>query len=205
MRLLLMLLFIPIVFSACRKGKTLPEPVYVHYEGPTSAHLSPLGAFDKFDPYDFDEPIQYPDYIYESDTDDLANDFNEALIRLLAKNNIILTSEPAEYTLHISSLGVGEGLNRQSYVDSCSFLNETSYVYYSDLSAGVSATLKKNGVYINDWSRNASSSEHVRDKTDDCNRPKIRSVWRKPSSLVIDLAGELRIKIAKQLYDLEVK
>ncbi len=207
MRFAFYLLFLVFIFVGCRKGKNLPDVIYVHYEGPTIAHQYPTDAFDKFDPYDFDEPLQYPDYIYLSDSDDLANEFNETLIRLLEKNNIILTTEPAEYTLHIGSLSVGEGLNRHSYVDSCASIwdTEPSYVYYSDLSASVTATLRKNGAYINDWNRNATSSEKVRDKTDGCNCPKIRSIWRKPSSLVSQLASEIRMKVSRQIYDLEVE
>src|SRR6218665_476050 len=192
MRFNFYLLFLALVFMGCRKGKTLPNVIYVHYEGPINAKMYPTGAFAHFDPFDIHEPDRYPSYIYQSDTDDLANEFNEDLMSLLKKNNIILTSEPADYTLSIGSLNVGEGANRQSYVDSCSFLYETAYVYYSDLNANVTATLRKNGVYINDWNRNANSSEKIRDKRDECNKPKVRSIWRKPSSLVSQLASEIR-------------
>lgn len=205
MRFTFYLLFLGVLFVGCRKGKTLPNVIYVHYDGPVNAKMYPTGAFAHFDPYDFNEPDRYPFYVSQSDTDDLANDFNELLVKLLKKNNIILTSEPAEYTLSIGYLSVGEGLNRESYTDTCSFWDEPAYVYYSDLSATVTATLKKNGVYINDWTRNATSSEKVREQTESCTEPKVRSIWRRPDSLVGQLAKEVRMKVSRQLYDLEVK
>jgi hypothetical protein len=204
MRFTFLLLVLPFVFIGCRKGKTLPDIVYVHYEGPVSASMSPTGAFSPFDPYDWNEPVHYPSYVSVNDGDDLAQDFNEYLTRLLKKNNIVLTSEPAEYTLSIGYLSVSEGLNRESYTDTCSFWNEPAYVYYSDLNAQVKATLRKNGAYINDWTRNASSSERVKDQENPCEAPKVGSIWRKPGSLVSQLAEEIRMKVSRQLYDLEV-
>lgn len=205
MRFTFSLLFLLVLFVSCRKGKTLPDVVYVHYDGPTTAYQYPTGRFSPFDPFDIYEVPQYPSYVDQNQNEKLASDFNDELKRLLEKNNVVLTTEPAEYSLHVGTLDVSESLNRQSYVDSCSYWNETAYVYYSDLDASVTITLKKNGYYINSWTRHAMSSEKVRDKRDDCNRPKIRSIGRGPSSLVEQLARELRVKISKQLYELEVQ
>lgn len=206
MRLTYCFLFLVFIFAGCRKGKTLPNVVYVHYEGPASASLYPTGAFAPFDPNSQTEIPRYPYYVYQKDSNDLANHFNERLAKFLKKNNIILTSEPAEYSLHVSSLRVTESLQRQGFVDSCSFWYDTDYVYYSSINARVSITLKKNGAYIQDWTREESSSEKVRDdKRDGCNRPDVRSCWDDPSDLVSQLAREIRVKVSRKLYELEVK
>lgn len=183
----------------------MPETLYVHYDGVTNAGVYPQGAFSKFDPFDYNEPDRYPSYVDPDDSEELAADFNSYLVKLMKKNNVILTSEPADYTLSISTLSIGESLNRTSYIDSCSWSNETHYVYYSELGALVRATLKKNGVYVDSWERNAGSSEEIRDKKGSCNEPLVRRIFRGPDSLFGQLARELRMTSTKRLYKEEFK
>lgn len=183
----------------------MPETLYVHYDGVTNAGVYPQGAFSHFDPYDFNEPDRYPSYVDPDDSQELADDFNSYLLKIMKKNNIILTSEPADYTLSISTLSVSESLNREGYVDSCSFLNETNYVYYSELNAMLRAELTKNGVYVDSWERNAGSSEEIRDEKSSCNAPLVRRIYRGPSSLFYQLAKEVRMTCSRRLFKEEFK
>ena len=203
MKKLICFIFLSVFILGCRKGKKMPEVIYVHYDGPTSAGTYPQGAFPHFDPYDFSEPDRYPYYVHDYDADDLANGFNDDLKDFLKRNNIILTTDTAAYTLSIS-IGVGESLERHSYIDSCSSNYETAYVYYSELNAHAYVSLKKNGVEVGNWNRNAASSERIRDKTDSCNQPKIlRARW--PSTLFSQLASETRMVVSRRMYQIEVK
>ena len=195
------LISIILAITSCRKGKVLPETVYVHLNGIEKAGISPSpnGTFTPFNPLDFNEPIHYPSYVNSLDSSYLATSFLQDLTERLKKNNIILTSDTASYELLIS-LQVSEGLNRQSYVDSCSFMNTTSYVYYSNLSVNSYFTLKKNGVTLGDWTTNAYATEHVRSKTNSCNEPKIRSVFSGVSSLSDRVSNRVRVKVANEIY-----
>lgn len=181
----------------------MPEKIYVHYEGVTSSGIYPQGAFSHFDPYDFSEPDRYPSYVDVSDADDLAAGFNQDLADFMERNNIILTSDPADYELKVLYLAVGESLSRDSYFDSCA--NASRYVYYSELDATVEAKLYKNGFAVDSWERHASSSEEIRDKRGSCNEPKVRSIFRKPSSLFGQLARELRMTCSRRIYKEEFK
>ncbi len=204
MRYYLLILLVA-VLSGCRKGKKLPEVVYVHYDGVSSVGIWPQGPFDPIDPFDSYEPVHYPSYVFVSDADYLADGFDKDLAAYLKKNNVILTSDPAEYTLTITNLSVTESLSYASYTDSCSWDYSTAYVYYSKLHSTVNATLTRNGGYVGSWERNGFSEERVRDKRGSCNEPYIGNIKRDPRDLVGQMARELRVKIANKLYDLEAK
>lgn len=203
MKKLICLLLLSVFILGCRKGKKMPETIYVHYDGPAAAGIWPQGPFSHFDPFDIFEPDRYPSYLHVSDADDFASDFNDELKKLFVHNNIVFTTDTAAYSLSVS-IGVSESLHREHYVDSCSSDYELAYVYYSSLSANATVSLKKNGVEVDHWNRNASSTERLRDKTDSCNQPKIlRARW--PSTLFSQLASETRMVVSRRMYQIEVK
>jgi hypothetical protein len=183
----------------------MPEKLYVHYVGPTGASVYPQGAFSPFDPFDIYEQTQYPRYVDPNESQQLADAFNVSFTDMMKKNNVILTSDPADYTLQITMMDVTESLYRSSYVDSCSWWNEMSYVYYSSINATIHAKLTKNGVYVDSWERHAGASEDIRNKTDGCNKPLVRSISRQPSSLFYQMGKELRKKVSNKLYQVEFK
>lgn len=203
MRYLSFILLMAVFSAGCRKGKKLPHVVYVHYEGASSISLWPQGPFAPIDPFDIYEPVHYPSYVNVNDADHLTDEFNKDLIDYLKKNNVVLTSEPADYTLTISNLSVSESLSYSAYTDSCSWDYSTAYVYYSKLHSQVNATLSRKGYYIASWTRNGYSEERVKDKRGSCNEPFIGSIRRDPNDLVSQMARELRIKVANKLYELE--
>jgi len=205
MRYFLLILIVAVFSAGCRKGKKLPHVVYVHYEGVSSIGIWPQGPFDPIDPYNLFEPVHYPSYVSVSDADYLMDQFDKDLAAFLKKNNVVLTSDPADYTLTITNLSVTESLSYSSYIDSCSWDYSTAYVYYSKLHSQVNATLTRKGGYVGSWERNGFSEERVRDKRGSCNEPYIGSIQRDPDDLVSQMARELRVKVANKLYDLEVK
>jgi hypothetical protein len=204
MKRLIFLLLLAFSFNACKKGKVLPSMTLVHFEGITQAGIYPEGNFELYDDNNNYIGTYSPNYVGGLENQAFAEQFNEELKRLLEKNNIQLTSAPAAYELKISSFYVQESLNRDSYIDSCSAGYPTAYVYYSDLQVHASASLYKNGFFIESWEKNGYSTETVRTKTDACNQPKIRSALYGPSGLSDRVAKELRVRISKKMYELEV-
>jgi hypothetical protein len=203
MRYYFCLVLISILAVSCKKGKKLPQTVYVQYDPATTASVSPVDNFEPFDEYDIYEVPQSPSYVHDLSPAEIATRFNEDLAYWLSRNNIQLTTDPALYLLDITSLQLSESLSRQSYVDSCSSSTSVSYVYYSDISFTADASLYKNGVLVDSWSRWSSSSEKVRNKTNKCNEPKIRGPLCGPSCLIERIAKEVRMKVSRKIYDLE--
>lgn len=197
------LLFSSIVLS-CKKGKTLPHDVAVQFMTSTEASVYPEDYFPPFDPYNPYEPIVYPNYAHDYSTSEIAANFNKGLISYLNKNKVILQSDAAAYVLKITSMHMSESIERQSYIDSCSFNNTIDYVYISSLSFRVSASLYKNGVLMGSWTEEGNSWERVKSKTDGCNKPKVRQVLRGPYSLINQVAKELRVRVSRKMYELEV-
>ena len=68
---------------------------------------------------------------------------------------------------------------------------------------GVKAGLYRNGVLIETWEKKGYSTEKARNKTDDCNAPKIRAAVYDVRGLLHRVAKELRVRISKKLYELE--
>lgn len=202
MRFVVYLFALFLVFTSCRKGKVLPNPLYVHFEGFEKIEISPNGDFPPFNPLDLNEtshPRQYVNYL---DSSSEALTFKKDLSDLLKKNNVFLTSDTAAYEIKLT-VGITEGINRQSYADSCMFMNPIAYVYYSDLHVYADVTLYKYGQFLKSWSFTNSSTETVRSKTDGCNKPKIRSVLCGTDCLMEKLEKQIRYNLANELYFLE--
>ncbi|MCC6701641.1 MAG: hypothetical protein IT221_08955 [Fluviicola sp.] len=198
------LFLIVFVSFSCKKGKILPAKILVHFEGVQQAGIYPEGNFELYDYYNNYIGSYSPNYVGGLDNSTYAQQFNDELQRLLEKNNIQLTSAPAEYELKINSFFVDESLNKEAYTDSCSSDYQTAYVYYSDLQVHASVSLYKNGYFIETWEKNGYSTETVKTKTDACNQPKIRSALFGPIGLSDRVAKELRVRISKKMYELEV-
>lgn len=194
-------LLLSFIVLSCKKGKTLPHDVAVQFITLTEASVYPEDHFPSSDPYG---PFIYPNYAHDYSTSEIAANFNNGLTSYLNKNNVILQPDSAAYVLKITSIHMSESLESHSYIDSCSYNNTVSYVYTSSLSFKVSASLYKNGVFLDSWTREGKSWERVSSKTDGCNKPKIRHIIRGPYSLIYQVAKELRVRISKKLYELEV-
>ncbi|MNJ86575.1 hypothetical protein D3C87_40780 [compost metagenome] len=188
---------------SCRKGKKLEHPVSVQFITDDHSAVYPQGHFPLYNPYDWTETPIYPWYADANDSTKIAAEFNSDLTDFLAKNNLFLQSDTAEYTLRIQWMKLSESLNKESYTDSCSADYPTRYVYYSSLQFKATATLYKHGIKIDSWTREANSRETIRDKRDDCNKPKVRRIIRRTYSLVSQVAKELRVRISKKMYELE--
>lgn len=190
--------FVVVTMWSCHKGKKLPETIYVAYQPASGASISPEDHFAPIDPYDVTEPWIYPSYVNYYTSAEIEQEFSESLEKKLKGNNIILTQDSAVYKLVIGSLQLSEKLNWQSYYDSC--MGTTSKVYYSDLEFDAHASLFKEGVLIDTWSRAGMSSGRVKGKTNKCNEPKTRGPVRGVSSLIDQVAGEIRMKISRSIY-----
>lgn len=197
-------LLMGLTFLACKKGKVLPNIIQVHFDGIEHAGIYPEGNFELFDQNNQAIGTYMPNYVSGMNSSSYAQQFNDELRRLLKKNNIELTSEPAAYDLKINGFYVEESLNKTSYIDSCSFGSPTAFVYYSDLKVHASISLFKNGFSIDTFEKNAYATETVKSKTDNCNKPKIRSALYGPEGLSKRVAKELRVQISKKMYELEV-
>lgn len=193
-----------IFLISCKKGKTLPHDVPVQFITIAEASVYPEDYFPPFDPYDPYEPIVYPNYAHDYSNSEIAANFNSGLISFLNKNKVILQSDTAAYVLKITSIHMSESIERRSYIDSCLFNSPVNYVYVSSLRFQVSAALYKNGVLMGSWHEEGNSWERVGSKTDGCNKPKVKQVTRGPYSLIKQVAKELRVRISKKMYELEV-
>lgn len=189
---------------SCKKGKTLPHDVAVQFITPAEASVYPEDYFPPFDPTDPYEPVMHPNYAHDYSTSEIAANFNNGLTSYLRKNNINLQSDTAAYILKITAIHMSESMERRSYIDSCSFNNSINYVYVSSLRFRANASLYKNGVLISSWEEIGKSWERIASKTDGCNAPKIRRIIRGPYSLINQVAKELRVRISKKMYELEV-
>lgn len=202
------LLLCTLLFS-CKKGKKLPETIYVHYDDVELCAVSPNDDEHTILLYNADFPYQvigeetYPaENTNAEDSDDLADHFNSWLKDYLKKNNVILTSDPAEYTLKITSLWIGEDIDFETYADSCTGSMEKKEHF--SLNSQVKASLYKNGGLVESWERNANATSVKRPAFNKCNRPKYSGPARGPFTLVKQLSKELRVRVSKKIYDLEV-
>ena len=188
---------------SCKKGKKLKHEVAVQFVSGSAADVYPADYFPLFDPYDWNEVPQSPAYAHDYSEEEIASMFNKDLTNYLKKNNVMLQADTAGYVLYINTMNLSESLERESYIDSCSFDNSTAYVYESSLKFQVTATLYKNGILVGSWSRVANSRESIKNKRDDCNKPRVRGIVRGTSWLVNQVAKELRVRISKKMYELE--
>jgi len=197
------ILALSVCLFSCKKGKKLKHEVAVQFITVSNSGIYPEGYFPPFDPNDWNEIPQAPRYAHDYSSEQIAAQFNSKLISCLNKNNIILQSDTADYVLYIDAMNLNESIERESYIDSCSWNNSIAYVYKSSLKFIVTASLYKNGVLIDSWSKEANSWESIRSKRDDCNKPKVRYIIRGTGSLVDQVAKELRVRISKKMYELE--
>jgi hypothetical protein len=188
---------------SCKKGKTLKHEVAVQFITTTNSSVYPEGFFAPFNPNDPTETSHSPNYAHEYSTNQIAEQFNSKLKSCLNKNNIFLQENSAAYVLVITGMNLSENLKRESYIDSCGFNNPINYVYYSDLQFSISAELYKNGVLLVTFNEEGNSHDSVRSKKDSCNAPKILHMVRSTSSLVDQVAKELRVRVSRKLFDLE--
>ncbi len=189
--------------SSCKRGKKISNPVPMTIVCSNVSSISPEGAFEPFNSFDPFEPVQYPQYVSYFTENEIDALFRKDLTDFLYKNNIFLVDTVCPFELRITQISVDEGINRESYTDSCSFNYETAYVYYRDLEVTVTAKLYRNGQQIESWTRTASSRERVRNKRGSCNEPLIGGAIRDVDDLISQAAKELRVKISKFLYELE--
>ncbi len=188
---------------SCKKGKKLKHEVAVQFVTTANSGVYPEDYFPLFDPYDWNEIPQYPSYVHDYSSEQIAAQFNTKLTSYLNKNNVMLQSDTAGYVLYIDVMDLSESIERQSYIDSCSWDYSMAYVYKSSLRFLVTATLYKNGILVDSWSKEANSWESIKSKRDDCNKPKVRSIIRGTSWLIDQVAKELRVRISKKMFELE--
>lgn len=188
---------------SCKKGKTLKHDVAVQFITTTNSGIYPESLFPPFDANDPTESWHSANYVHEYSKEQIAEQFNSKLKSCLNKNNIFLQEDSAAYVLVITGMQLSESLNRESYIDSCGFNNPINYVYYSDLRFSINAELYKNGILLTTFHEEGNSHDSVRSKRDDCNAPKILHMVRSTSSLVDQVAKELRVRVSKKLFDLE--
>lgn len=196
-----MIVLVFFTVSSCYKGRTLWKKVNVHFVNNVNCFLSPEGEFD---PFDSDNPLEgtHPsNYVGSLESSSVKNGFNDEFKEYMKNNNVILTSDSSEYEVHITYMGMKEELHRSEYMDSCTGF--ISYVYYSSLEFKAKASLYKHGVLIDSWQRSASSMDKVRDKRNNCNKPKIRDFWGGPQKLWSKVAKKLRAVISRKIYQLE--
>lgn len=188
---------------SCKKGKKLKHEVAVQFATVSNSEVYPQEYFPLFDPYDWNEIPQSPSYAHDYSKEEIANQFNSDLTSYLKKNNVMLRADTAEYVLYINTMYLSESLEREGYIDSCSWDNSIAYVYKSSLRFQVKATLYKNGIVVDSWEKEANSWESIRNKRDECNKPRVRSLVRKTPWLIQQVAKELRVRISKKMFELE--
>ncbi|WP_300660358.1 hypothetical protein [Fluviicola sp.] len=198
------ILSLAMFLASCKKGKTLPHVVAVQLITTTEASVYLEKFFPPFDPSNPNETLIYPSYAHEYSTSEIATKFNQELVSSLNKNNLTLQTDTAIYVLKITNIRMSESVRRESYIDSCSFNHSVNFVSVSSLHFQANAALYKNGVLMGTWKEEGNSGETVRSKTDSCNKPKIRRVLRGPSSLINQVAKEVRVRVSKKMYELEV-
>nr|WP_294859465.1 hypothetical protein [uncultured Fluviicola sp.] len=203
MKLFFYFLALSVLLISCKKGKTLKHEVAVQFITTTNSGIYPEGLFPPFNANDPTESSHSPNYAHEYSKEQIAERFNLKLKSCLDKNNIFLQEDSTAYVLVITGMNLSETLKRQSYIDSCGFNNPVNYVYYSDLRFSISAELYKNGVLLSTFKEEGNSHDSVRSKKDSCNAPKILRTARSASSLVDQVAKELRVRVSKKLFDLE--
>jgi hypothetical protein len=188
---------------SCKKGKTLKHDVAVQFITTTNSGIYPESFFPPFNPNDPTETAHSANYAHEYSKEQIAEQFNSKLKSCLNKNNLFLQEDSAAYVLIITGMNLSENLKRESYIDSCGPNYPIDYVYYSDLQFSISAELYKNGILLNTFSEKGNSHDVLRSKKDECNAPKIFHMIRSTSSLVDQVAKELRVHVSKKLFDLE--
>ncbi|MGV3613175.1 MAG: hypothetical protein ACO1N0_19600 [Fluviicola sp.] len=203
MKPILYFLALSVCLISCKKGKKLKHEVAVQFATVSNADVYPQEYFPLFDPYDIYEIPQSPSYAHDYSNQEIANQFNKDLTAYLKKNNVMLQADTAEYVLYINTMYLSESLERQSYIDSCSWDNSMAYVYKSSLRFLVKATLYKNGIIVDSWEKEANSWESIKNKRDGCNKPIVRGILRGTNSLIQQVAKELRVRISKKMYALE--
>ncbi|WP_430406395.1 hypothetical protein [Fluviicola sp.] len=197
------LLTLSLLLISCKKGKTLKHEVAVQFITSTNSGIYPENFFPPFDSNDPTESWHSPNYAHEYSGEQIAEQFNSKLKSCLNKNNVFLQEDSAAYILVITGMSLSETLKRESYVDSCQINYPINYVYYSSLRFAISAELYKNGVLLSTFKEEGNSRDSVRSKKDECNAPKILSMIRSTSSLVDQVAKELRVRVSKKMYELE--
>ena len=188
---------------SCKKGKKLKHEVAVQFATVSNADVYPQEFFPLFDPYDIYEIPQSPSYAHDYSKEEIADQFNKDLTYYLKKNNVLLQADTAEYVLYINTMNLSESMEREGYIDSCDWNYSMAYVYKSSLRFRIKATLYKNGIFVDSWAKEANSWESFRNKRDECNKPRVRSLVRKTPWLIQQVAKELRVKISKKMYELE--
>ena len=203
MKPFLYFLALSICLFSCRKGKKLPHEVRVQLITLTKSEVYPKDYFLLSDLGEPTEILISPSYVNAADSQEIASNFNDDLTRHLEKNNIYLQTDSTDYVLYIESMNLTESYKYTSYTDSCSWDYSEKYVRYSALKFKVTATLYKNGIKLDSWTREANSTESVRAKRDKCNTPKIFPIVRRTNALVNQVSKELRVKISMKMYELE--
>lgn len=188
---------------SCRKGKKLPHEVRVQLITLTESEVYPKDYYLLTDQGEPTGILISPSYVDTDDSSEIATNFNDDLTRNLKKNNVYLQSDSADYVLYIESMNLTESYKYTSYIDSCSWDYSEKDVRYSALKFKVKATLYKNGIKLDSWTREANSTERVRSKRDNCNAPKILPIFRVESALINQVSKELRVKISRKMYELE--
>jgi hypothetical protein len=203
MKPVLSILVLSLFLISCKKGKTLKHAVAVQFITSDHSGVYPEDYFPPFDPNDPSESWHSPNYAHDYSSDQIADRFNSKLISYLDKNKVMLQTDTAEYVLIITNMNLSESLNRESYIDSCSLGNPVNYVYYSSLRFVVSASLYRYGVLVGSWTEEGNSWDKLKSKTDECNAPKVRAMYRETMELVQQVSKELRVRISRKMYELE--
>lgn len=196
-------LALSILLISCKKGKTLKHEVAVQFITTTNSGIYPEGFFPPFNPNDPTETSHSPNYAHSYSKEQIAEQFNSKLKSCLNKNNIFLQEDSADYVLMITNMNLSESLKRESYIDSCGFNYPIKYVYYSSLRFAIRAELYKNGHLLATFNEEGNSTDSVKSKRDSCNAPEILSMIRSTSSLVDQVAKELRVRVSKKMFELE--
>lgn len=197
--LLVTTLFVITATVSCKKGKILPETVYISID---TTQVSTYISEQQYDSYGY--PISY-EYIGGNTKDGLRETLYKELSHYLSKNNCIVNDDLSTYTIQINKISLSEWYTTESYLDSCSLDvwgdYETSSVklfrvsYSSDISL-----LNANGVEIGSTKESVEKKERSRIKRDDCGEPKKWGIFCQEGCMQNRVHKKLRKYISKRIF-----
>lgn len=193
-----LVLFLIVFSSSCRKGKNMPETVYIEID--TTEMI-----VNVTDP-DYDNFGQSScKYVNSGTRAEVRENIYKNLRKYLAKNNCVIDSGQSRYIIKVNSVSFIEGQACESYMDSC--ITDiwgdptVNYVYVSTLSHTADVSLfRKNGAYIESFSRKTSKREKLRNKRSSCGEPYVRSIVFGRGSMEKKISKMLRKDLTRRIH-----
>lgn len=197
--LLTTLSFLLIGSLSCKKGKILPETVYVSID---TTQVSTYISEQEYDDYGF--PMGH-EYIGGHTKDELRETLYEELSHYLSKNNCIVNDNLSTYTIRIDNISLSESYTSESYLDSCSQDiwgdNVTNSIKLYRISYSSNITLlNANGFEIGSTNASVKKKERSRIKRDDCGAPKKWGIFCQEGCMQNRVHKKLRKYISKRIF-----